>query len=64
MRINPVTVAWIIFGIIVIRMAWRMADGGARPADFLIMGGAGIAIAILIMLAGRLYQRRVRRTDL
>jgi hypothetical protein len=61
MTFNPVAIAWVIFGLIVLRMGLRMLDGGAEPIHFALMGAGGMVIAGLIMISGRLYNRHVRR---
>ncbi len=61
MTFNPVVIAWVVFGLFVLRMFFRMLDGGAEPIHFAVMGAAGLAIAGLIAIAGRLYHRRLRR---
>ncbi len=58
MRINLMAILWTLYGLIVARMALRMADGGAEPRHFLLMGLAGAGLAALIALAGMLYRRR------
>jgi hypothetical protein len=57
MRINMRTVVWTLYGLIVARMALRMADGGAEPLHVLLMGLAGAGLAALIALAGMLVRR-------
>jgi hypothetical protein len=54
----------VAFGLIVLRMFFRMLDGGAEPIHFALMGAAGLAIAGLIVIAGRLYNRHSRRRGL
>jgi len=57
MRLDLMTIAWGVYGFIVIRMALRMADGGAEPLHFLLMGLAGVTLAVLIALVGMPYRR-------
>ena len=61
MTFNPVVIAWVVFGLIVLRMGFRMLDGGAEPVDFVLMGAGGLAVAGLILAAGLLYDRHVNR---
>ena len=58
MRIDAVTIGWIVFALVAIRMIVRMADGGATPLHFVLMGLAGAGVAALIAHAGMLYRRR------
>jgi hypothetical protein len=57
MRFKLMTVVWVVYGLIMARMALRMADGGAEPVHFLLMALAGAALAGLITLAQTLYRR-------
>ena len=57
MRFDLMTLVWIGYGLIVARMALRMADGGAQPLHFALMGGMAVAVAVLIARAGMATRR-------
>ena len=61
MTFNPIIIAWVVFALIAIRMGLRMLDGGAEPIHFAVMGAGGLAIAGLILAAGRLYSLHLSR---
>ncbi len=63
MLFNPINIAWIIFVIFAARMAFRMWDGRATFSDFLLSSLVCMGIAALIVLAGRLYQRWIRKAQ-
>jgi hypothetical protein len=66
MRLNPLTITpftiiWVFFALLVLRMAFRMLDGGAGPVHFALMGAGALVIAGLIAVAGRFCARWLQR---
>ena len=56
--------ALLILGVLVLLMTWGAAIGESRPAGLalLVLGAAGLAIALAVDLPGRAQDRRHRRS--